>query len=516
MNKEIIQDKNKDIIEEKNTKENKFRKIFTIENLLCFLIIICPILDILSFIFRNYFHTSFSVSTFVRPIIPIIAFTYIFFKEKLKKPITISVIFYVIYAICHLYIFSKLRTGCSYGNVLREIQYLVNYTFMIMNLFIYSYFFAVKNRQKEIKDKDKKKAINKLKKSVLISLTLYISFMYIALITKTSSFTYMEEKIGYKGWFESGNSIGTIMLLSLFIVLPMLGKENKQSIRIWTLMVVVLVGAYLTTLLGTRTGLFGFIIVLFTYAVISIMRNLIVNKKINKKTLITLITAFMIIGVVVIIFGSRTIERRKNLANKESEIYDDMQNKTAHVTGDIVNLVKRIKEGTLDTNYMSEDAQQSMLDLYNIANEKEISNTNMRALQFIYHSRLIKNQDSFPILLFGNGYMTHFYEMTFEMEVPAFLYNFGIVGFFLYFMPFLVVALYGIYIAIRKLKDMSTETIMHILGLWFAIVVSFLSGYTFFNSSTMMIIIVLTILIVNDLKDIEDNEIKIYNGKESL
>ena len=54
-------------------KEGKLKKIFTIENLLCFFIVICPILDVSSFLFRNYFDTNFSISTFIRPIIPIIA-----------------------------------------------------------------------------------------------------------------------------------------------------------------------------------------------------------------------------------------------------------------------------------------------------------------------------------------------------------------------------------------------------------------------------------------------------------
>lgn len=503
--------------EEKNNKKSiNYRNIFKMENILCLFIIICPLLDVASFLFRNYFNTSFSISTFVRPIIPIIAITYIFFKDRMKIQIIISAIVYGVYSLCHIYIFHTLKTEASYGNELREIQYLVNYTFMVMNLFIYWYFFATKNREKEIKKEDKGKTINKLKKSVLIALTIYIGFMYLSLITGTSSYTYTEDKVGYKGWFESGNSIGTIMLLSLFIVLPMLGKKNSVSIRIWSLMVTTLVGAYLTTLLGTRTGLFGFIIVILVYAVLNILNNLFHKKNINKKILVGTIVAFSIIGITVIIFGSRTIERRKQLQNRENEIQDIMTGQTAHVTGDIVNLVKQIKDGTLSTEYMSEDVQKTMLDLYNIANEKEISNTDMRKLQFIYHSTLIKNQDSIPVLLFGNGYMTHFYEMIFEMEIPAFLYNFGVIGFFLYFMPFLAISVYGVYSLIKRIKTISIEFAMTLVGLWFAILISFLSGYTFFNSSAMMIIIVLSVILVNEIKDMEDDEIKIYKGKETL
>lgn len=492
----------------------KIKKFFTLENILCFFIIICPILDASSFIFRNYFNTNFSISTFVRPIIPLIVLVYIFFKDKIKPHMIVVTVIYGVYALCHLYIFYVIKSGCAYGNEIRELQYLINYTFMIMNLFIYIYFFNFKNREKEVKDEDKGNAIKKLKKSVLISLTIYITLMYLALITGTSSFTYAEDKIGYKGWFESGNSIGTIMLLSLFIVLPMIGKKNTLSTRIWAFMATILVGAYLTTLLGTRTGLFGFAIVIFAYIVFSILHGLLHNKNINRKIITAGTIVFVIIGIAIVVFGSKTIERRKQLQNRKYEIYDTMTNQTAHVTGDIVKLVEQIKSGTLDTNYMPEDMQDTMLELYNIANEKNISSTDQRALQFIYHSTLVKKQNSIPMLLFGNGYMTHFYEMIFEMEVPAFLYNFGVIGFFLYFMPFLIIAVYGIYIVLKKARNILVESVMAVSGLWFAILISFLSGYTFFNSSTMMIIIVLCCLIINDIKDLEDNEIKIYNVKK--
>ena len=87
--------------------------------------------------------------------------------------------------------------------------------------------------------------------------------MFISILTKTASYTYEETMTGYKGWFESGNSIGTIMLLLLCVVLPMLSKKYEAKYRIWTLMITILTGVYLSTLLGTRVGLFGFLFVIF-------------------------------------------------------------------------------------------------------------------------------------------------------------------------------------------------------------------------------------------------------------
>lgn len=59
-------------------------KKLNIEKLLLIFIILLPILDITSFLFRRYFNTNISPSTFIRPIIPIIAIVIIFFKNNFK------------------------------------------------------------------------------------------------------------------------------------------------------------------------------------------------------------------------------------------------------------------------------------------------------------------------------------------------------------------------------------------------------------------------------------------------
>ena len=96
----------------KKTKFKKIRKVINLENILCAFLIICPILDIASFAFRNAFNVSFSPSTFIRPIIPIIVGIYIFFKEKKKFKIYMFLvgIVYLIYGITHLYMFQVLKT----------------------------------------------------------------------------------------------------------------------------------------------------------------------------------------------------------------------------------------------------------------------------------------------------------------------------------------------------------------------------------------------------------------------
>lgn len=466
---------------------NVKRKI-KVEDFLCLLIIICPILDIISFVFRNIFDTNISPSTFLRPVIPIGVMIYLFFKKDKKfKIYTIGVcILYLIYGLMHLYIFEKLKTGISYSNVIHEAQYVVNYSFMILNLFLFIYVF---------KDRD----TNKLKNSVIISMYIYIISIYLAILTNTSSSTYIEG-IGEKGWFATGNSIGTIMILSLFIYIPLLKNKKYRKVLI---PLIILLGIYLTMLLGTRVGLFGFILVLILYIIVEIVYKLIANAKINKKTIAICTFGICAIILVAITIGSTTLQRRRHLENIEGNTIDENINSESHVTASILEIRNKIVDGTLEEGYMSDAEKKSFLELYDICNKMEITNNDLRSQQLIYNAMLVKNQKNPLAIIFGNGYFNNFRELLMEMEIPSFLFNFGLIGFTLYFVPFLLIFVYGIYIGIKNMKKIDQEYMMLILGAGFAFALSFLTGYTFFNASSMIIIVVMNTLLLNKIKDLK-------------
>lgn len=464
----------------------KVKEQVTIENLLYAFIIISPILDMASFIFRNIFNTSISPSTFIRPIIPICIITYIFFKDKIKLKLIMVSSIYAIYAVVHLIIFNILKTESSYSGIVHELQYLVNYTFMILNLFIYLYTF-------------KKHNTKKLQASVLISITIYIVSIFISIITKTSSSTYIE-KMGYKGWFESGNSISAILILSMFILLNIV-KEKKY--RYWVIAIIILVGIYLTTLIGTRVGLFGFILTLFLYAAVEIFVAILHKVQLNKNILIGSVIAIIAIVVMVGVVGSTTLQRRKHLENIEGNIIDKTNNTMSHISGSLLEIKEKIDKNELADGYMSEESKKSILDLYNFANKHNVVNNDMRTQQLVYNFYLVKNQANPLYMLFGNGYMTNYRELVLEMEIPAFLFNFGVIGFTLYFVPMLLIACYSIYIGFKNRKEVDTEYIMLILGLLFSFALAFLSGYTFFNMSTTTIIIVICTLLMLKSKEIK-------------
>lgn len=448
----------------------KIKQKLTLENLLCLFIIICPILDIISFIFRNYFKTSISPTTILRPIIPIVVFAVLFFKENNKKQKILVMLTYFLYSITHLIIFKQLKNGSSYGSIANEAQYLINYFIMIVNIYI---FFKV------IKDK------GKVEKSVFISLLIYIITLYFSIITKTSSSTYLE-KIGYKGYFESGNSLCTVLLLELCIIL---GKFEIKDLK--KVILIIFTGIYLTMLSGMRTGLFGFGLIIGIYIIGKFLENIKENKKFSKKQIVSVTLIVILTIIAIFILGSKTLQRRKLLMENEKNNIDIETGEERYVTGDILNLYKKIKNGELKENFMSEAEKRAIVEFCDYAKKIKLSNVNLRKQQLIYNIILVKEQKNPILILFGNGYKNQTGELVMEMEIPAILLNFGIVGFILYMGPIIYILGREIYIFIKNKNQKKIENIMYITGSLLAIGLSCFSGYVYFSLSSMTMAIVL-------------------------
>ena len=339
-----------------------------------------------------------------------------------------------------------------------------------MNLYL---FFTV------IKDK------GKLQNSVLISVAIYIVSLYFSIITKTSSHTYLEE-IGYKGYFESGNSLCTVLLLGLCIIF------GDFKLKDWKkLILIILTGIYLTMLSGMRTGLFGFGLIVAVFILGKFFINIRDNVKFTKKQITVIVMAIIVSIIMITLLGSQTIERRKLLKQNEITNVDEETGEARFVTGDILNIYKKIQSGTIEENYMSEAEKRAIVKFCDYAKKTNLSNVNLRKQQLIYNIILVKEQKNPLLILFGNGYKNQTGELVMEMELPAFICNFGVIGFILYFGPFAVIIGGAILQALKNRKEIKIDTVMNLFGMLLAVGLSCFSGYVFFNLSSMTMTIIL-------------------------
>lgn len=469
----------------KNIKEK-----ITLENVLCLFLILSPIFDISSFVFRNYFNTTFSISTFIRPIIPMCILLYILIKSnKKERLIWIGIgLVYIIYGACHLLVTRKMLTGASYGDLKKELQYVFNFTFLIIYLIIYVWSFYIR--------KDKVSNTIKLKKSITIMTFIYIVSIFITIIFKVSSYTYIETKTGYKGFIESGNSLSAILLLSMFIMFTMINsKDVSKRFKIFDIITIIITAIYLMTIIGTRTGLFGTFLVSGLYVVLEMFYSK------NKKIIACGIVLMIVGGAFVGFKGSSTIKRRQQMKESQYTIIDEKTGKVGNMTGDMLKIKNKIIDGTLEEGYMSEAQQQATLELYLFAVKHNIAGNDTRTQQLMYNIYLVKNQKSIPGILFGNGYESNYREMVMENELASMLLNFGIIGFILYVCPILAILIYSIYIGIKNFKKINVSYIMCQLALGLALVLSWMSGYVLFATSSMAVIVAISTILLKDIDE---------------
>lgn len=452
----------------------KLKELCTLENLLYLYIIICPILDITSFLFRNYFNTNFSPSTIIRPIIPIICFIVLFFKENKKtKKIGIMCI-YIFYSLIHIYIFQKIHNGSSYGSLKNELQYIINYSLMVVNIYLF---------YKLINDKAK------VKKAVYISLIIYVISIYFSILTNTSSYTYLEE-IGFKGYFESGNSLCTVLVLGLCIILSDFNFKQWGKVAL-----IIFTGIYLIVFSGMRTGLFGFTIAIAIWIIGKFFIAIREKAYFNKKQILIITFGILIFVILTFILGARTLERRKLLKENELNNFDEDTQSIRYVTGDILDIYKKIQSNDISDDYMTEAEKKAIIDLCEYAEKHKISNVDLRKQQLIYNMFLVKEQKNILLILFGNGYKNQTGELVMEMEIPALICNFGIIGFVLYLGPIVYMVISSLYRKLKKIKEIRIEQLMYLTGCGLALLLSGISGYVFFNFSSMTMAIVLIVLL---------------------
>ena len=450
-----------------------------LQNLLCVFIIITPILDILSFIIRNNFNNIISPTPLIRAFIPTIIFIYLFFKNKIKIKTFIVCTLYLIYSIVHLLIFYNNITGISFGNVINEMQYLINYSFNILNLFVFYMIFDENT--------------DKLKKSILFSSLIYISSIYISIFTKTYSPTYIEG-MGIKGWFESGNSLSSILVLSLVLVYVVIDKKDILS----KIVLSGIFGIYMIFLIGTRMALAGYLIITASYILIKFIYK--IRTKINMKFIVGII---IILILPIIFFGSfyttKNMQRRKYMEKVNVGVIDENTKEEIHVTTGILDIINKIQHNKIGEDFITREAQKAYIKLYDTANELKFNSTNRRAQQLVYNFFLVVEQKSLLKFCFGNGFLLNYAELTLEMEVPALVLNFGIVGASLYIGPFIMILIYSGYWIIKKRK-INIEIIMLFIGLCLTMGMATVTGVVFFSQSSCLMIILICVMLLNNIK----------------
>ncbi len=200
---------------------------------------------------------------------------------------------------------------------------------------------------------------------------------------------------------------------------------------------------------------------------------------------------------------SSTLKRQKNLEKEQNQVVDKNTKEVSHITGDALSYVKQIEKGEIPSSFMDQAQQKSLVEMKNTADRLFLDNSKRRIQQFLYHTYLIKNQKSISRILFGNGYLSNYSEMTLEMELASLLYNFGLIGFVLYLGFFIVILVKAVTTLFQHFDKRNIIYLYYLFGVGLVYLLSLMAGYTFFHVSSMVVIILLHILLNEECEKIE-------------
>lgn len=475
------------------------KKQQTILNILLIFVLLQPIFDVLSRLAILDFIPN--ISTYLKPLFVFGLGAYLLFKySPFKKKWITYIIVFALFTFGHLFLLYKLLLGTSL--ILHEFRFIINIAYMIalfISLFTLYHWCN-----------DKEKMLKKIKYTVVITFAIYFGLYLLAIITGTSGMTYEysdKYKLGFKGWYDSGQILGHAFSMLFPIVLYVILKpKNHKIIRFIFLALAVLV----VSLLGTKVPYFITVIVLVLYVVLLIFFRIIHKRPIGTKYNVFIV--FTAIITMIFTYQFTPVAYNTDINNKnaaiELEMYDldGISGKKKDIdyekimrdnpNADLSYVRKYFKWGQEASAYLTEQ-------FYN----GTVHPSNTRAKQLVYSMKKYELAD-IQYKIFGIGFLNQDSILALESDFFMAIFNFGIVGFILFLcIPIWTFIKSAVY-AIRNIKRIDLEMCMLFMGLGIFFCISIYAGYTYIytNFSIFLTLLITMLLLKMDILNKGENK----------
>ena len=335
----------------------------------------------------------------------------------------------------------------------------------------------------------------KLIVKILVSNTIiYTLLMIVPYVTSTGFNSYSMYWIykGETGWFYSANEIGAILTLLAISIYYILNYRNKKYLPIIFLLMLSL------AIIGTKVSFIGLVIM----TILCLVATLLNQKKDAIKSCL-----FVIVFFIVSLFFSPTFDNFMSLKNN-SNGNAQINNKPNNIAGSSEDN-KDSNNGISDN--IKDDAKKRFKELEDLIPIDFITNN----LKLILSDRDVFLLDNLNVYvasntedkLFGLGWENRpdidytFSKKVIEIDVADIFVHYGIVGFFIYFLPLL----YCFILGIKNIKFFNTESWLAILTFMLQIGISLLAGHILSAPTVsiyLILMIGLTMVIVRDNKEL--------------
>lgn len=406
-----------------------------------------PFFDLSTSLLLNLVKIEFNIIIIFKMLFMAICIYYLFFVSKSKYKS--SSIVYILAITLYIFLYTILTIIQKDTSVLSyEIQHAFRNFFFPINLV------CIANIYEE-------KEFNITIKHLSIILLSYIILLFIPTITKTDFSSYAYSKVGSIGWFNSTNEIGAILSILLPFGILSLSKIEKNIIKL----VILLISVYTYFSLGTKVPILSLGIVIGTLLLIYIIK-IIKLKKIKQIIIISISSIIMIITAIILI--------------PKTSFYKNIQ---------------------IHLDFLEVKSISDFYDIHIIDH-------------FIFSERVsfyIKTKNNYlnaPIeqKLFGIGYIENYGTdniniKTIEMDYYDIFFRNGIIGFILYFIPYIIILTKIVKKLGHKNNTITKEKIDLYLSIILILLLSLFSGHIITAPSVSIFCIIILIMTLNE----EDN-----------
>ncbi|MGN1385411.1 MAG: O-antigen ligase family protein [Bacillus sp. (in: firmicutes)] len=445
-------------------------------HLLILFIAIQPIIDVLTTFSIEVLNTGATFGLFIRVAYMILSTIFILSQVK-QSALAKKSFYYLIFV--GIFIIANLTVSYFYKPhfyLFSEVKFMVK-TYYIVITFIS--LLLVLQHFRKTNTEEKKLFLNVF---VISSLTIGM-VMVVSILTNTSLSSYDWTKVGYVGWFSAGNEIGAICAIML-PVLSYYAISKTTSIKtIYAWIPFVLIGFSLV-MFGTKVGFLALIgVLLVTIIILLISITLKKNKSAKKGHLLNFgISLFLLLSLII--------------STPFTPIY---KNTFAHLSL----LGIEFNQSDEITDQTETDPSQNDSTSTSISND-QLENLILSSREiFLKTYKELHSEAPLSQKLFGMGYGGNFTQepKMIEMDYFDIFYSFGIIGSILYFLPFVVAALYTLRFFIQNIGLVFTpkyalllSSVMLILG------IAFLAGHVFTAPAVSIYVAFIVAYLLTDLK----------------
>lgn len=445
--------------------------------LLCIFLILQPVFDVLSQMnVRGYL--PIGISTYLKPLfagVLNIALVLVYRKEFWRCAVPYGL--FAVFAAVHALLMYKLRIEVPV--IVHEIRFMINLLYML----ILYHDFRILYREAP----DKTVFASGLRRALLICFGLYLALYLLAVITGTSGMTYEyadAKKLGFKGWFHSGQIFGHALCVCLPVLACVLlnNRCQKPWLRILGKLSVA-VPVLVLCLIGTKVSFYIPVLVLGAQVILELFFA--IRDKDRAHVFNALICAVCVAACL--------------LAYPHTAVYHNTQ----------------INDLTLADKYTEEEleaflAQERQMHLAEDLGDREWTENALDVLEGMFrreelHPSQMRNRQlhfnsvkfrAAPFLykLFGIGYLNQL-NMAIERDVLCALFCFGIFGFLLCLSMPILLWLRAAFAILRRPPKTDLMTFCLFEGFSMFFFISWYAGATFIYTQFAIFMVAILFLL---------------------